>query len=61
MTGKHNRPQTPVIQFSKSGELIAEYPSTWEAERRTGCYQGHICDCCKGKRKSCGGYIWKYK
>ena len=61
MTGKHNRPQTPVIQFSKSGELIAEYPSTWEAERRTGCYQGHICSCCRGERKSTGGYIWKYK
>ena len=60
MTGNHNRPQTPVLQFSKDGELIAEYPSLHEAERNTGCNIGHICDCCKGKRKTCGGYIWMY-
>ena len=59
--GNHNRPQTPVLQYSKSGEFIAEYPSTKEAERRTGCNQGNICNCCKGKYKSCGGFIWKYK
>ena len=50
-----------ILQFSKNGEFIAEYPSTGEAERQTGCYHGNICDCCKGKRKSTGGYIWKYK
>ena len=60
-TGNHNSPTKPVIQFSKDGEFIAEYPSTMEAERQTGCNQGHICKCCKGKRKSCGGFIWKYK
>ena len=50
-----------VLQYSKDGKFIAEYPSTREAERQTGCYQSHICDCCKGKYKTCGGYIWKYK
>ena len=48
-----------ILQFSKDGEFIAEYPSIMEAERTTGC--NHICECCKGKRKSNGGYIWKYK
>ena len=61
MTGKHHRPQKSVLQLSKEGELIAEYPSTCEASRQTGCLQGDICKCCKGNRKSCGGYIWKYK
>ena len=51
----------PVLQFSKTGEFIAEYPSEMEAERKTGCYLAHISKCCKGKRKSTGGYIWKYK
>ena len=60
-TGNHNRPQTPVLQYSKSGEFIAEYQSIIEAERQTGCYQTNICSCCKGKRKSTGGFIWKYK
>lgn len=50
-----------IIQYSKSGKLIAEYPSTREAEHQTGCSQSNICKCCKGKRKSAGGYIWKYK
>ena len=59
--GNHNRPQTQVLQYSKSGEFIAEYPSIHEAERQTGCYQSNICSCCKGERKSAGGFIWKYK
>ena len=59
--GNHYAPTKPVLQFSKSGEFIAEYPSTKEAERQTGCNQGHICACCKGKLKSTGGYIWGYK
>ena len=50
-----------ILQFSKDGEFIAEYPSTEEAERQTGCYQQNICNCCKGKRKSAGGFIWRYK
>ena len=60
-TGNHNRPQKPVLQFSKNGEFIAEYQSIIEAERQTGCYQTSICQCCKGNRKSTGGFIWKYK
>ena len=50
-----------ILQFSKNGEFIAEYPSTHEAERQTGCNQGNICKCCKGRLKTCGGYIWRYK
>ena len=61
MIGKHNKPQKPVLQFSKDGKFISEYPSTWEAERQTGCSHSNICNCCKGKRKSVGGYIWRYK
>ena len=51
----------PILQFSKSGELIAEYSSLTEASRQTGCNNSHISSCCKGNRKSTGGYIWKYK
>ena len=50
-----------ILQFSKNGEFIAEYPSTKEASRQTGCYHGNICKCCRGRLKTCGGYIWKYK
>ena len=50
-----------IIQYSKDGKFIAEYPSIREASRQTGCHHQSICECCKGKRKSTGGYIWKYK
>ena len=50
-----------ILQFSKDGELIAEYSSIHEAERNTGCNNCNICKCCKGKYKSAGGFIWKYK
>ena len=59
--GNHYAPTKSVLQYSKDGKLIAEYPSLHEASRQTGCNKGHICDCCKGTRKSAGGYIWKYK
>ena len=58
---RENTPSKQVLQFTKEGELIAEYPSLHEAERQTGCNHGNICECCKGKQKSCRGYIWKYK
>ena len=58
---RENTPSKPVIQFSKTGEFIAEYPSSRDAERQTGCNQSNISKCCKGKLKSCDGFIWRYK
>ena len=49
-----------IIQYSKDGKFIAEYPSIMEASRQTGCHYQSICACCKGERKSAGGFIWKY-
>ena len=51
----------PTQQFDKStGKLLATFPSIQEAERQTGISDSRICECCKGKRKSAGGYVWKY-
>lgn len=60
-TGKPNASTKFILQFSKSGELIAEYPSGKEAQKQTGLPTSNICSCCKGRQKSCGGYIWRYK
>ena len=50
-----------VQMFDKStGELLATFPSTREAERVTGINNGNISKCCNGKSKSAGGYIWRY-
>ena len=58
---RENNPSKSVIQYSKEGDFLAEYSSTREAGRLTGCHPTNICACCKGKYKSTGGYIWKYK
>lgn len=59
ITGKKN--SIPVLQFSKDGTLIKEWLSAKEADRQLGIPQTNICKCLKGRYKSAGGYIWKYK
>lgn len=49
-----------VQQLGMDGTLIATYDSIKEAEEKTGCSNKNISTVCKGGRKSCGGYIWKY-
>lgn len=49
-----------VQQLSMDGTLLATYDSIKEAEEKTGCSNKNISTVCKGSRKSCGGYIWKY-
>lgn len=56
-----NANSIPVLQFSKDGKFIMEHPSAREAERQTEVFNNNICNCCKGKCKSAGGFIWKYK
>lgn len=50
-----------VVQYTKSMEFVAEYKSLTEAQEKTNNDARNICATCAGKRKSCGGYIWKYK
>lgn len=50
-----------VLKFTKSGNFIAEYPSINEAQRQTGIVRHNIRKCCNGKRKSAGGFVWKWK
>lgn len=50
-----------VLQLSKNMSVINTYASQSEAERKTGISQGDISKCCLGKRKTAGGYIWKFK
>jgi group I intron endonuclease len=49
-----------VAQYSLSGELISIFQSLKEAEKKIGVNSKTISLCCKGKRKTVGGYIWKY-
>ena len=49
-----------ILQFTKSGEFIKEWPSLNEAERELGIAHSSISGCCNGKLKTAGGYVWKY-
>lgn len=51
----------PVLQFTKSGHLINEYRSSYYAQEATGIARQHIIACCGYKRKSAGGFNWRYK
>ena len=51
----------PILQFAKSGEFMKEWPSLSEAERQLGISHSHISACLKGRLKSTGGFVWRYK
>lgn len=50
----------PVLQYTLNGELIGKYSSSSEAETANTISQSKVGECCRGKRKSAGGYLWKY-
>lgn len=50
-----------IQQFTKNNEFIAEYNNLTEAAKITHINLSNIGEVCKGKRKTAGGYIWKYK
>ena len=52
-----------VQQYSKDNIFIQEYNSAHEAARQIGKPKcaNHITECCQNKRKTCEGFIWKYK
>lgn len=50
----------PVCQFTKNGKMIRKFESIIEAEKQTGISNKNISSVCKNKRKTTGGYVWKY-
>ena len=58
--GKRNEKiKKKVIQYDKKNNLIKEWNCVTEAENKLNI--SHISSCCKNKRKTAGGYVWKYK
>lgn len=49
-----------VAQYSLSGEFISVFQSLKEAASKTGINSKIISSCCKGNKKTAGGFIWKY-
>lgn len=55
-----NYKSKPIIQFSKDGELIRKWDCIRDVQREMGINNASISECCNGKRKTAGGYIWRY-
>lgn len=49
-----------IVQYDKQGNLIKIWDCMMDVQRQLEINASHISECCKGKRKSAGGYIWKY-
>lgn len=58
--GIKNHRHQPVLQYDKDGNFIREWDTITEAETTLNITH-KIHYVCQGKRKTCGGYIWKYK
>lgn len=52
--------ETKVLQYSLSGELIAEYNSMKEAAEKNHINAVFISRCCRGERNSHNGSVWVY-
>ena len=49
-----------VYQYDKQMNLIAIFTSAVEAEKNTGIKAGNIRQCCNGRNKTAGGFVWRY-
>lgn len=57
--GAANR-KKPVNQFTIDGEFVCRHASQLDAGASIGVSPTCIGDCCLGKRKSSGGFLWSF-
>lgn len=59
--GEENVRSRSIIQYDKNMNKIAEWGCMSTAQEKLGINVSNICNCCKGKIKSIGGFVFKYK
>ena len=51
-----------LLQIDKfTNKIIKEWKSIMEVEKILGLCKSNVSNCCNGKRKSCGGFKWRFK
>ena len=50
----------PIFQIDKNGEIIKKWDCISDASRELRINNGSIVSCAKLRRKTAGGYIWRY-
>lgn len=51
----------PILQYDKDGNFIKEWSHAREAAESLGLNKRAIYECCMGRSKTSGGFIWKRK
>lgn len=59
-TRKNNVPTKSVNCYTKDMIFVKNYKSITEANNELNISNGKITEVCKGRRKTAGGYIWRY-
>lgn len=58
---RYNNPNArSVYQIDKDGNIICRFYSASEASRELNIDASAIIKCCRGKKNTCGGFIWTY-
>lgn len=60
LKGENHRLAKKVLQYDKNNKLIKVWNCISQASEELGIDQSGISKCCKGKLKTCGGFVWKY-
>lgn len=55
-----NNTSKKINQYDKNNNFIKTWDCMSDIERELNISICNICKCCKGKRKSTGGFIWRY-
>lgn len=59
--GGEHPASVPILQFDLNGSFIKEWAAVIEIQRELGVNSTNVIACCRGKQKTCGGFIWKHK
>jgi hypothetical protein len=51
----------PIYQYEKSGQLIKKWDAIKDASRGLSISDADIVKCAKFRRKTAGGYVWRYE
>ena len=60
MRDAHNLIVKDIECLTTDGEIVTRYDSLADAAEKTGIQKSSICNVCFGKRKTAGGYKWRY-
>lgn len=51
----------PINQYTIDGDYIDTHLNPQKAYEKTGVWATNIRECCNNKRKTAGGYVWKFR